>query len=123
MLGLVIAFALGGFALGSYATYRYAPPLAQARGSTVVGLIVCLLVGAAVGLACMYIYIAIHGLIREPALRTPLGEGNAQSASASPDASIFVDAVFNIATESGLLLAVAVGLYLLGSPTGDREVS
>ena len=123
MLGLVIAFALGGFAIGSYTTYRYAPPLARAHGSAAVGFIVCLLVGAAVGLACMYIYLAIHGLIHEPGPRAPLVDGNAQSASASPDASIFVNAVFSIATESGLLLAVATGLYLLSSPTDDSEVS
>ena len=57
MLGLTIAFALGGFALGSYLAYRYAPPLARAHGSTAVGVVICLLVGAAVGLACMYVYL------------------------------------------------------------------
>ncbi|HTA05310.1 MAG TPA: hypothetical protein VK774_03010 [Solirubrobacteraceae bacterium] len=123
MLGLVIVFAVGGFAIGSYATYRYAPPLAQARGSVAVGLIVCALVGAAIGLACMYVYLAIHGLVYDSALTSAIGEGNSQSASASPDANVFVNAVFDIATQSGVLLALALGLYLLSAPAREGEVS
>jgi hypothetical protein len=114
MIGLTIAFALGGFALGSYLTYRYAPPLIRIRGSTTVGLVVCALVGAAVGLACMYVYLAIYELIHEPMLTSAASEGGSGS-SASPDANIFANAVDSIATQSGVLLALAAGVHLLGS--------
>jgi hypothetical protein len=123
MLGLVIAFALGGFAIGSYVTYRLAPPLARTHGTVAVGLIVCVLVGAAVGLTCMYIYLAIYGLIHEPSLGLVIGEGKSHSDSASPDANIFVSAVFEIASQSGVLLALAVGLYVLSPSARASEVS
>jgi hypothetical protein len=122
VLALTVVFALGGFALGSYATYRYAPPLAERENSVAVGLVICLLVGAATGLACMYVYLAIYGLINQPALGGALG-GGGRSASASPDANVFVNAVFSIATESGVLLALAAGVYLLAGPAPSSEPS
>jgi hypothetical protein len=115
MIGLTIAFALGGFALGAYLTYRYAPPLLRARGSTVVGLVICALVGAAIGLACMYVYLAIYQLINAGPLTDALSSENGGGQSASPDANIFAAAVYSIASQSGVLLALAAGVHLLGS--------
>lgn len=119
MIALTIAFALGGFALGSYLTYRYAPPLLRVRGSTAVGLVICALVGAAVGLACMYVYLAIYALGHTPALTSVLDEGHA-GASASPDANVFAGALFSIASQSGVLLALAAALHLLASGSAAK---
>jgi|GEM_PF-2993961 len=115
MIGLTIAFALGGFALGSYLAYRYAPPLVPARGSTAVGVVICALVGAAVGLACMYVYLGIHALVYEGPLTAAIGDENGGGSAASPDANIFAGAVYSIASQSGVLLALAAGVHLLGS--------
>ncbi len=115
MIGLTIAFALGGFALGSYLAYRYAPPLARARGSTAVGVVICVLVGAAVGLACMYVYLGIYALIHEGPLTGAISNENGGGPTASPDANIFAGTVYSIASQSGVLLALAAGLHLLGS--------
>jgi hypothetical protein len=115
LLALTIAFALGGFALGAYLTYRYAPPLLRARGSTAVGLVICALVGAAVGLACMYVYLAIYQLINAGPLTGSLNSENGGGPSASPDANIFAAAAYSIASQSGVLLALAAGVHLLGS--------
>lgn len=112
MLGLTIVTALGGFALGSYLTFRYAPTLAPGPGSVAIGLIVCALVGAATGLACMYVYVAIYEFVREPAVNSGLLAVSGGH-EVSPDANIFVGAVFSIATESGVLLALAAGVFLL----------
>jgi hypothetical protein len=112
MLALTIVTALGGFTLGTYATYRYAPSLGNAPSSVVVGLIVCGLVGAACGLACMYIYLAIHAFAYTPALDGLTG-AELGSNSGSPDAGIFINAVYSIASQSGVLLAAAAGVYLL----------
>ncbi len=115
MIGLTVAFAVGGFALGSYLAYRYAPPLVQARGSTAVGVVICVLVGAAVGLACMYVYLGIYALIHDGPLTSAIGDENGGGPTASPDANIFAGAVYSIATQSGVLLALAAGVHLLGS--------
>lgn len=115
MLSLTIACALGGFALGSYLTYRYAPPLVRTRGSTAVGIVICVLVGAAVGLACMYLYLGIYALIHESPLRAAVGDEGGGGPSASPDANIFGSTVFAIASQSGVLLALAAGVHLLAS--------
>ncbi len=112
MFALTIVAALGGFTLGTYATYRYAPSLGNAPSSVVVGLIVCGLVGAACGLACMYIYLAIHAFAYTPALDGLTG-AELGSNSGSPDAGIFINAVYSIASQSGVLLAAAAGVYLL----------
>ncbi|HEY2571498.1 MAG TPA: hypothetical protein VGI27_08490 [Solirubrobacteraceae bacterium] len=122
MLGLTIAFALGGFALGFYLTYRYAPPLVRARGSTAVGIVICVLVGAAVGLACMYVYLTIYQLINAGPLTGVLNGESGGAPSASPDANIFAAAVYSIASQSGVLLALAAGVHLLGS-TGANGAS
>lgn len=115
MIGLTIVFALGGFALGSYLAYRYAPPLVSARGSTAVGVVICLLVGAAVALACMYVYLGIHALVYEGPLTGAIGDENGGGLAASPDANIFAGTVYSIASQSGVLLALAAGVHLLGS--------
>jgi len=115
MIELTVAFALGGFALGAYLTYRYAPPLLRVRGSTAIGLVICALVGAAVGLACMYVYLAIYALIHEGPLSTAISGENGGGPTASPDANIFASAVYSIASQSGVLLALAAGVHLLGS--------
>lgn len=115
MIGLTIAFALGGFVVGSYLAYRYAPPLARARGSTAVGIVICALVGAAVGLACMYIYLGIYALIHEGPLTGAISDENGGGPRASPDANIFASTVYSIASQSGVLLALAAGVHLLGS--------
>lgn len=112
MLALTIVTALAGFVLGAYATYRYAPSLGNAPSSVAVGLIVCGLVGAACGLGCMYIYLAIHAFAYSPALDGLTG-AELTSNGASPDAAIFINAVYSIASQSGVLLAVAAGVYLL----------
>jgi len=115
MIGLTIAFALGGFALGAYLAYRYAPPLVRARGSTAVGVVICVLVGAAVGLAFMYVYLAIYVLIHAGPLSGAISSENGGGPTASPDANIFASAVYSIASQSGVLLALAAGVHLLGS--------
>jgi hypothetical protein len=112
ILALTIATTLAGFALGAYATYRYAPALSDAPASVAVGLIVCVLVGGACGLACLYVYFAIHAFATEPALGSGLASAGLGSGG-SPDADIFANAVYSIASESGVLLAVAAGVYLL----------
>lgn len=112
MLALTIVTALAGFALGAYATYRYAPSLGNAPSSVAVGLIVCGLVGAACGLACMYVYSAIHAFAYSPGLDALTG-AELDSSGGSPDAGIFINAVYSIASQSGVLLAVAAGVYLL----------
>jgi hypothetical protein len=113
MLALTIVAMLAGFALGAYATYRYAPSLGNAPASVAVGLIVCGLVGAACGLACMYVYLAIHAFATSPALSTGLTNAGAGLGERSPDAGIFISAVFSIASQPGVLLALAAGVYLL----------
>lgn len=112
MLVLTIVTTLGGFALGAYATYRYAPSLGDAPSSVAVGLIVCGLVGAACGLACMNVYLAVHALAHSPALDGLTGV-ELGSSGGSPDAGIFINAVYSVASQSGVLLAVAAGVYLL----------
>ena len=127
MLALTIVTTLVGFALGAYATYRYAPTLGNAPGSVAVGLIVCGLVGAACGLACMYVYLAIHAFATAPALDTGLASAGIGSGGRSPDAEIFTNAVYSIASQPGVLLAVAVGVYLLApsspEPTAEPVAS
>lgn len=124
MLALTIVTALGGFALGAYATYRYAPSLGNAPSSVAVGLIVCGLVGAACGLACMYVYLAIHAFATTPAFDTGLATAGIGSSGRSPDAAILTNLVYSIASESGVLLAVAAGVYLLApaapEPAAER---
>jgi hypothetical protein len=112
MLLLTIVTALGGFAVGAYATFRYAPTLARQPGSLAVGLVICVLVGAATGLACMRAYLMIHNFVSGPSL----GNGLAREAggpSASADAETLADAVIVIATQSGVLLALAATAFLL----------
>lgn len=112
MLGLTIVTALGGFAVGAYVTYRYAPPLARMPGSGAVGIVICILVGAACGLACMHSYTAIHDFVSGPSLGNGLGR-EAGSPSASTDARTLAEAAIVIATQSGVLLALAVTAFLL----------
>ncbi len=116
MLVLTIGTTVVGFALGAYATYRLAPPLARIPGSVTIGLIVCGLVGAACGLAAMYGYLAIYAFVHEPAINAGLASATGQSVSSSPDADIFVNAVYSIASESGTLLALAAVVFLLAAP-------
>jgi hypothetical protein len=120
MIGLTIAFALGGFALGSYLAYRYAPPLPRVRGATAVGIVICVLVGAAVGLACMYMYLGVYELIHESPLSGVIGGGGEGGPTASPDANIFAGTVYSIASQSGVLLALAAGLHLLASGSAEQ---
>lgn len=119
MLALTIATTLVGFALGAYATYRYAPSLGNAPASVAVGLIVCGLVGAACGLTCMYVYLAIHAFATAPALETGLASAGSGSNGRSPDAGIFINAVFSIASQPGVLLALAAGVYLLAPSAAE----
>jgi hypothetical protein len=60
----------------------------------------------------MYIYIAIYELVNQPQLDIGLF-GSGSRHSISPDANIFVSAVYSIATQSGVLLALAAGIFLL----------
>jgi hypothetical protein len=119
MLALTIVTTLAGFALGAYATYRYAPALSDAPASVAVGLVVCGLVGAACGLGCLYVYLAIHAFATEPSLGNGLAVAGIGSGGTSPDADIFTNAVYSIASQSGVLLAVAAGVYLLAPSTHE----
>jgi hypothetical protein len=110
MLLLTIVTALGGFAVGAYATFRYAPTLAQAPGSIGVGVVICVLVGAASGLALMHTYLMIHGFVAGPTLGGLARE--AGNPSASSDAQTLASAVIVIATQSGVLLALAASAFL-----------
>jgi len=121
MLILTVVTALAGFALGAYATYRYAPSLGNAPSSVAAGLIVCGLVGAACGLGCMYVYLAIHAFATSPGL-DGLAHGELSSDGGSPDPGIFISAVYSIASQSGVLLAVAAGVYLL-APTAPEPAT
>jgi hypothetical protein len=112
MLVLTIVTALGGFALGAYATFRYAPTLARRPGSLAVGIVVCVLVGAAAGLACMHTYLMVHDFVGGPAFANDLAR-EAGSPGASTDAETLADAVIVIATQSGVLLALAATAFLL----------
>jgi hypothetical protein len=112
MLVLTVVTALGGFALGAYATYRYAPSLARTPGSVAVGFVICALVGAASGLACMHAYLTIHDLVSGPGFGNGLLR-EAGSPSASTDAETLADAAIVIATQSGVLLALAATAFLL----------
>ena len=69
MLALTIISAVVGFAVGTYATYRLAPPLAPAGSGRLAALTVCGLVGAATGLAAMNVYLAIDLWTRASASR------------------------------------------------------
>jgi hypothetical protein len=123
MLALTIVTALGGFAVGAYATYRYAPSLDSAPGSVAVGLIVCALVGAACGLGCMYVYLAIHSFATSPPLQSGIASVPVGSGGRSPDSDIFTNAVYSIATECGTLLAIAVGVYMLAPSPSPSETA
>ena len=124
MLALTIVAALGGFALGAYATYRYAPSLGNAPSSVAVGLIVCGLVGSACGLACMYVYLAVHSFATSPPLQGAIAGAGIGSGGRSPDSDIFTNAVYAIASECGPLLALAAGVYLLApSPSSSETAS
>jgi hypothetical protein len=112
MLVLTVVTALGGFALGAYTSYRYAPSLARTPGSVAVGVVICILVGAASGLACMHTYMTIHNIVSGPAIGNGLGR-EAGSPSASADAQTLAEAAIVIATQSGVLLALAVTAFLL----------
>lgn len=113
MLALTIVTAVIGFAFGAYATFRYGPTLSQRPGTTAVGLVVCALVGAACALAFMYVYLAVHAFSTQGNIDTGLARAGEAFGGTSPDASIFVNAVFSIASESGVLLALAAGVFLL----------
>jgi hypothetical protein len=63
----------------------------------------------------MYVYLGIHALIYEGPLTAAIGDENGGGAAASPDANIFASTVYSIASQSGVLLALAAGLHLLGS--------
>jgi hypothetical protein len=123
MLVLTIVTALAGFALGAYATYRYAPSLGNASSSIVVGLIVCGLVGAACGLACMYVYLAVHSFTATPPLQGAFAGTGIGSGGRSPDSDIFTNAVYSIASECGPLLAIAAGVYLLAPSSSSPETA
>jgi hypothetical protein len=123
MLILTIVTTLAGFALGAYATYRYAPALGAGSAGVIAGLIVCGLVGAACGLACLYVYLAIHAFVTAPAIDDGLAAAGIGSGGRSPDADIFTNAVYSIAGQSGVLLAVAAGVYLLAPPERERETA
>jgi hypothetical protein len=123
MLVLTIVTALGGFALGAYATYRYAPSLGDAPSSVAVGLIVCGLVGAACGLACMYVYLAIHSFATSPPLQGAIASAGIGSDGRSPDSDIFTNAVYSIASECGTLLAIAAGVYMLAPSPSPSETA
>jgi hypothetical protein len=112
MLLLTIVTALGGFVLGAYLTDRYAPPLARMPGSVAVAVVICILVGAACGLACMHTYTMIHDFVSGPALGHELAR-EAGSPSASTDAHTLADTAIVIATQCGVLLALAVTAFLL----------
>lgn len=119
MIVPTIAAAVAGFALGAYVTYRYAPTLAHTAGFLAIAVVVCGLVGAASGLAFMNVYLAIHAFVYERALDSGLTTGVVGSSSSSPDASIFANAVYLIASESGGLLALAATVFLLAAPHRD----
>ena len=76
---------------------------------------ICLLVGAAVGLACMYVYLGDLRADPRGAVDRRLGGENGGGPTASPDANIFAGTVYSIASQSGVLLALAAGVHLLGS--------
>jgi hypothetical protein len=122
MLALTIITTLVGFVLGAYATYRYAPALSDTPASVAVGLIVCGLVGCACGLACLYVYLAIHAFATAPALGSGLASAGLGSGG-SPDADIFANAVYSIASQSGVLLAVAAGVYLLAPSSHEPALN
>ncbi len=111
MLVLTIVTALGGFALGAYLTDRYAPPVARIPGSAAIGVVICVLVGAACGLACMHTYKMIHDFVSGSGIGNGLGGGGGPSASA--DAETLAGTAISIATQSGVLLALAVTAFLL----------
>jgi hypothetical protein len=113
MLALTIVTAALGFAFGAYTTFRYGPTLDKRPGSVAVGLIVCALVGAAFALAFMYVYLAVHAFATADNIDAGFARGSESFGGSSPDASIFVNAVFSIASESGVLLALAAGVFLL----------
>ena len=110
-LALTIASAAVGFVVGAYATYRLAPPLAPAGSGRLAALTVCGLVGAAVGLAAMNVYLAIE------AWRFASG-AEAQLAGLAR-VSVVDSLVFALA-QSGVLLALAAVVHLL--TPGGRAV-
>ncbi len=113
MVILTIVTVLGGFALGAYLAYRYLPSLAQRPGSTAVGLVICILVGAASGLACMHVYLTIHDIVSQSAVGGGLAREAGGAPSASTDAQTLAEATIVIATQTGVLLALAATTFLL----------
>lgn len=119
MLIATIVVTLGGFAAGAYATYRYAPTLAQAPGSVAIGVVICALAGAACGLAAMHVYLAIHDFVDARGLgRAAIGSDVGGSAVNEPsqDATTLANAVLAIAIQSGTLAALAVTVFLVARP-------
>lgn len=110
-LGLIVLCALGGFAVGALLTFRYAPPLARTREGVVAAVVVCALVGAAVGLAAMNVYVTIVSIAHLP----PSAGGNGPDASAELLRSLIVA----LATETAVLLGLATVVYLLAPDGGE----
>jgi len=111
-LWLIVLCALGGFAAGAYATFRYAPPLARTRGGVVAAITTCVLVGAAVGLAAMNTYVAIVSLGHLP----PAASGTGGDASAGIVQSLIVA----LTTQTAVLLGLAALTYLVAPAPPPR---
>lgn len=119
MLVATIAVTLGGFAAGAYATYRYAPTLAQEPGSVAIGLVICALAGAACALAAMHVYLAIHDFVDAGSVgRAAIGSDVVGGAISEPsrDAETLANAALAIAVQSGVLAALAATVFVLGRP-------
>ncbi len=113
MLVATIVVTLGGFAAGAFATFRYAPTLAQTPGSVAIGLVICALAGAACGLAAMHVYLAIHEFADGGLAGSGLGD---EISAPSRDAQTLANAALAIASQSGVLAALATTVFLLARP-------
>jgi hypothetical protein len=108
-LWLIVVAAVGGFAVGAYVTVRYAPALARTREGVVAGLVTCALVGAALGLAAMNVYVTIADT---------RGSAANQVATGADATSVLVhNLIVALASQNAPLLALAALVYLL-APDG-----
>jgi hypothetical protein len=112
MLWLAVVVTAAGLALGLLGAHRLLPVPATDGEGRLADWCVRVLIGAACGLAALYIYIAIHDFASIQSASGITGPGGAPNAL-NPRADIFISAAESILYYSGVLLALATVIYYL----------
>jgi hypothetical protein len=108
MLIVSLVTTIAGGLAGGWLVWWYIPDLRPTREGRIATWIVRVLVGSAVGLAALQIYLAIHNDTQNI--------GGSQSERA---ASVIAQIVTGVIPVSGILLALAAIVYLLGPVAED----